>query len=55
LYNPKSDHWSTTLSKHSVKIPEMVAVKTRSRHSVKTPERVADKTRSREKMFSRDA
>jgi serine/threonine protein kinase len=55
LYNPKSDHWSTTLSKHSVKIPEMVAVKTRSRHSAKTPERVADKTRSREKMFSRDA
>jgi serine/threonine protein kinase len=55
LYNPKSDHWSTTLSKHSVKIPERVAVKTRSRHSVKTPERVADKTRSREKMFSRDA
>jgi len=55
LDNPKSDHWSTTLSKHSVELPERVAVKTRSRHSVKTPERVAVKTRSREKMFSRDA
>lgn len=35
----KSDHWSTTLSKHSDKIPERIAVK----------------TRSREKIFSRDA
>jgi serine/threonine protein kinase len=57
----KSDHWSTTLSKHSdkapVRAPSRVADMTRSRHSVKAPVRVAVKTRSRSRLnlFSRDA